>query len=115
MLKISQDQIDMFSQVQRNRFVVKVVAYIRSNSCNQIDNVSEKELIKDVNYLIDKAVSYGYKKQQDIFYFIEIVLMCGENFENNPKYSLLVSNLRRNNEKSPVPIKQLYYSIKLGR
>ena len=105
----------MFSRLERERFIEKMVAYVRSNSCSQAGKVPEKELARDIDHLVDKAMSYGYSKQQDIYYFIELVLMCGDDFENNPKYSSLVSNLRRNNGNGLLSIKRLYNSIKKSR
>jgi len=115
MLKISHNQIEKFNQYHRNQFIEKMLTYIQSHSCINAEKFHEKELKKDISDLINKAMSYGYTKQNDIYYFIEIILMCGVNFEKEPKYQELVSNLNKNKEGRLVPIKQLYHFIKRKR
>lgn len=111
MLTFSQQQIDIFANHQDQLFINDMVTYLRSCAGKQADNIFDKTFETEVRLLIDKAKAYGYSNHQDVYYFIEVALICGEDFETNPQYQWLTDNLKRNNPQELVPVKQLYDAV----
>lgn len=108
MLHVTQAQMDMFAAHGDRRFVLKIARYLADIAKQQAQQVAQEILEKDAEYLVDRAKSYGYRNYQDVYYFIELVLVCGDDFEQNPQHQWLVEQLSRNCPARRVPVKPLY-------
>lgn len=112
MLNISQNQMDIMANHLDEQFIEKMASYILSLTKKPTEAVTMSELKKSVRTIIARAKSYGYTKQQDVYYFLEIILMCGSNFDSNAKYDWLTASLQNNATGTTSPIKPLYNLVK---
>lgn len=105
---VSPSQMIAFGQGQRTMFVQEMVKHLERCCSKQVEHLSEEEIESVVEAVIAKANLYHYVKRHDILCFMEIVFMCGSDFENDPKYDWLTQNLRRNSTHSSVDAQQLW-------
>jgi hypothetical protein len=82
MLEIRQDQMQMFQDNARNKFVGRVVSYLRLHRAEH----AQGDVPAMVHRQISAANGYGICSEAAVVKFIELCAVFGEDFHDSGKY-----------------------------
>jgi len=95
MIYISTDQMNKFSDVSRKNFEKRLIDHLEKAYPEEIWNLSEHELIMQVQNLIDKAFAYGIVTEEDVATFIDISFELGEKINTDEQFSWIIEILSK--------------------
>ena len=80
---IRPQQMEKLSDYMYQRFVDRMVAYLRSRFAKETSNVTNDELRQTVKVGIDRAERHGVTDESDVRRYLEYVMSYGANFDES--------------------------------
>jgi hypothetical protein len=90
-LKIRKDQIDTFDQIAEERFVDKLIAYLKERQSVWVANSPDDELRRRVRWGINRARSHGMTWESAIMKFVGLMFRIAPNFDEYPPIAALLA------------------------
>ena len=85
MLTIREEQMEVFRQAARPRFVERMMEHLRVTYTEQTAQVSDPALQADVENGIECASGYGIETKYEIQQFLECRIELGPDFDTAPE------------------------------
>lgn len=97
-LIIRQAQMDVFSQVEVQKFEDWLVAHLKQFFPTQSQALSETPLREMIRHGIRRAANHGIKTERDVCKFIDLMIVFGRDFDTNGRYPWAHEILSREKE-----------------
>jgi hypothetical protein len=94
MLKIRQEQMDVFNRIAEKKFEQRMKVYVQNSFPEEATGLSDIDLQKRIQYQIGKARSYGITAKDDICDYISICFVLGDDFDTDPALDSITSALK---------------------
>jgi hypothetical protein len=96
MLCIRKDQMAILSAHALRRFENCAVNQLRESFPDETQALGEEKLRKFINHGIEKARNYNLHEEETVGFFLQFMMIYGENFEMNPdaEWALPILNNR---------------------
>jgi len=86
MLKIRQEQWEVFSELARERFTERVVAGIRRHWPEPFEALGAAEVRSSVAAGIEQGKALGLEREYDLHRYINLMYALGFQFRTDPRY-----------------------------
>lgn len=96
MLVIRRQQMEAFSQAALEAFETEMVVHCNDFSPQLCKVISEEQLRAAIRQAIDRARGYGFTNRGPVRLYIEMMLLFGSDFDNDPQYPWAGEILRSN-------------------
>ena len=93
MLYIRRQQIEVFERAALRRFEDEMVAHSKEFSPRLCEVIGEEQLRVALRQAMNRAGTYGFTYRGSIRLFIELMFLCGSDFDNDPQYPALADIL----------------------
>lgn len=110
MLIIRRQQIEVFEQAALRRFEDEMVVHSKEFTPNLCKVIGEEQLRVALRQAIGRAAAYGFTYQGPIRLFIELMFLCGSDFDNDPQYPALADILNASGDQMQ-RAEQIYQGI----
>ena len=84
-LRIGAAQMSAFEAPMRRRFEQQLVEHIRQYHPEQHSALSTDEVLEAVRYGIRRAAAHGITREQDITRFVDVMMVLGRDFDDEPR------------------------------
>lgn len=91
MLTIRQDQIEHFDKIAEERFVDRLIGYLRDKQSVWIENSPDEELRQRVEWGIKRARWHGFTWESSIMKFVALMFRIAPNFDEYPPIAALLA------------------------
>ena len=85
MLKIRAEQMAVLEAYMVRQFEARMKIHLQKNFPNETQRMSDAELQRFVQVGIKQAKRYGIELEDDIQSYLEMMVLYGVDFDNNPK------------------------------
>ena len=92
MLRIRQEQMDIFQQQAEINFIDSVVKHIRTDHAEIVQDISEDKLYKRVEYGIQRAREYGLSWRNNLNAFVTLMFEIGPDFDRFPAFQKFLTD-----------------------
>jgi hypothetical protein len=115
-LTIRQAQMDVFSQVEVQKFVDWMVAHLKQFFPPQSQALGEPQLQEMIRHGIRRAANHGITTERDVCKFIDLMIVFGRDFDRDEK-SAWAGQILANRKTARSKIRSLYEAaeLRLGR
>jgi hypothetical protein len=86
MLKIREEQMDVFQQQAEINFVHYVAKQLRNNHAEAVKDVPKDKLYKRVEYGIQRAREYGLTWKNNLLTFVTLMFVIAPEFDRSPAF-----------------------------
>jgi len=86
MLRIRQEQMDIFQQQAEINFIDSVVKHLRTDHAEIVKDIPEDKLYKRVEYGIKRAREYGLSWKNNLNAFVTLMFDIGPDFDRFPAF-----------------------------
>jgi hypothetical protein len=90
-LKIRKKQIETFDKIAEDRFVDKLIAYLKDKQSVWVANSPDAELRQRVQWGINRARSHGLTWESSIMKFVSLMFRIAPNFDEYPPIAALLA------------------------
>lgn len=105
MLLIRKKQMEVLSKYMVKQFENRMIGHLQSQFPECTQNIPESSLRKMIQAGIEKASTYGVKRESDVQAFLEYIIIFGNNFDKKPEFDWAREIL---NDKSRNPGEKMY-------
>ena len=110
MLIIRRQQIEVFEHAALRRFEDEMVVHSREFTPSLCEVIGDEQLRVALRQAISRAGTYGFTHQGPIRLFIELMFLCGSDFDNDPQYPALADILNASGDQMQ-RAEQIYQGI----
>lgn len=93
MLVVRAEQMTVFEQEALRRFEDEMVLHSREFTPRLCEVIGEDQLRVALRQAMSRAGTYGFTNQGPIRLYIELIFLCGSDFDNDPQYPTLAKIL----------------------
>lgn len=98
MLTIRRPQLLALRAVRRKAFITEMIRYLRTHFPEELANVKDHQLRGHVTRTLTRARSYGLTSRQDCARFLNLAVLFGWDFDEDPKNAAWVKETLADNE-----------------
>lgn len=93
MLVVRAEQMKVFEQDALRRFEDEMVAHSKEFTPRLCEVIGDDQLRVALRQAIDRAGTYGFTNQGPVRLYIELMFLCGSDFDTDPQYSAVADVL----------------------
>jgi len=113
MLSIRKEQMAVFREPAIDDFVKRVVVHLNKCFSAKCETVGELKLRQMVKYGIQRAASYLISSERDVCKYIDLMVVFGSDFDQDPKLPWASSILNNQAIINPTTkVQRLYKAVK---
>lgn len=84
MLKIRNEQMTVFEEIERQDFVERMAIYLKNIFPNQTASIEESGLHDEIRYGMKKAERYFMGNEREVARYIELMFYLDRDFDTSP-------------------------------
>lgn len=113
MLIIRKEQVDVFKQISINRFEKKLILHVQTVAPEIAKVSGESNIRLFVREGIQQAFSYGFSYQGTVRFYIDMLLLLGYGFSDDPQFPWVSKILNSSDDRGQIfRANQLFVSLK---
>ncbi|WP_395339617.1 hypothetical protein PN836_014955 [Ningiella sp. W23] len=85
-IQLTQTQIEAFDQIAQQRVLNDMCAHIKTFFPSHYADLAPDNHLRFCKDVVKKAASFGYETERNIFMFLNIMIMLGEDFDTKPEF-----------------------------
>ncbi len=89
MLKIREEQLAALRIPLVRRFDQRLLRHVRTHFQEETENRSDAELLDHIRQALDRALTYGLRKGQDLFKYVNVSMIYGPDFDEREETAWL--------------------------
>jgi hypothetical protein len=93
-LKIRQEQSDVFRRESLDRFEANAVRHLRTHLADPTQDYTDEELRQRVRNCISRSTSHGLRSEQQVMCFVDTSFLLNEQFDTDPAHAWAAKVLR---------------------
>lgn len=112
MLVIRKEQMEIFKREAMRQFEKEMALHIKQYFLGMDVAFQEDILLTYIRYIISRAKSYGLSSERDLCKYLNLSMICGRDFDNNPHLSWMTKILSNSGITNPSDrIEKLYKEV----
>lgn len=84
MLTIRKEQFAVFQKVASQNFEDRMLSHIKKCFGKQMEELGQPRMRELIRYGIQRSASYRIRRQRDICIFVDIMILFGRDFDQDP-------------------------------
>jgi hypothetical protein len=113
MLTIRKEQMAVFREPAINDYVKRVVVHLSERFPEKCEALGDPKVSETVKYGIQRSASYGIATEGDVRRYIDLMIMFGPDFDQDPELPWASSILNNRTLINPTTkIERLYKAVK---
>lgn len=94
MLRIRQEQMEVFGAAMQRSFELRMLASFRADPSSPTENLSDDEILSTITLGIDRASRYDIVNETDVERYIKYMFIYGPDFDTDPQSARIGEILR---------------------
>jgi hypothetical protein len=113
MLTIRKEQLAVFGPLGKKAFEDRVLAHLKKVFPEQSESLGEPKLRETIQYGTQRAAAYRITSERDVCKYIDLMVVCGRDFDKDPAHPWAQSILQNESIRNPSSkIERLYKAAK---
>jgi hypothetical protein len=87
MIKIYKSQLDAFASISLRNFEGRMVKHLQCVFRDECEQIGETGIRKIIQHGMERSQHYGIVLEYDICLYLHVMLVLGEHFDEEPKFT----------------------------